>query len=170
MTVIDIGYGADSDLGSTAPANYTRIDACNPANATGIIDIFYCWYRTAGAGVKAAIFSGSGVIYFARDVATIGNVTPGSKQTFSGLSLDVVINDYIGQFDTSGGLSYASSGGVGMYYLYGDQTDGGSDTYDYAASYVSAMYGTGTTGWSGKIYGMAPKKIYGIEPKKVWGV
>lgn len=164
MAAIDIGPGA-ANLGSTAPSGYTRVDLTNPSNDTGIITAFEIFAGSSMSGVKIGTFSGSGTDYTCRDYESIGNVTSGSKQTFSGLNCNVTIGDFIGQYETGGGISYSTTGGSGIYYKSGDGFLTHYTDYASAASYQLALYGTGATvvGWTGQINGVT-------NPAKIWGI
>lgn len=147
MAAIDIGAAA-TDRGTSFAQNYTIIALDNPANASGKITSVEIWYRGDAndvTGVKVGTFSGNGTDYTPRDYATIGDVTKGSKQTFSGLDIDVEVGDYIGVFATTGDIEADSSGGAGLYWKLGDQFDAGEQTYTLSASYIMSAYGEGAT-------------------------
>ena len=145
MAVIDVGPGA-IDRASAGSGLKTIIDLANPANDTGKIDTFEIWCAIDSTGVKMGTFYGSGTDYTSRDVETIGDVTGGSKQTFSGLDCDVSTGDYAGLYWVgTSSLELDSSGGSGFYYKAGDQFGTGQQTYTLAASYAVSIYGTGTT-------------------------
>ena len=112
---IDLGSTA-SDRSTRQGANYTRITANNPANATGTLDTWELWFDAAvadGANVEVATFYIVSADHFStRDSETIGTVTKGSKQTFSGLSTDVSTGDYSGYYCTAGYLEVTATGGL----------------------------------------------------------
>ena len=143
MAAIDVGNAAiDRATESTEGATY--IDLANPANLSGKITSIELWFNGITAtGVKVGTFSGSGGQYTSRDVATIGNVTSGSKQTFSGLSINVVAGDFIGIFFSSGGLELDTTGGSGVYNKLGDQFGTGVQTYALNATHAMSTYGAG---------------------------
>ena len=100
---IDIGRGADNAPDWEQTGGYTIISTTNPANATGTLDVMEIWcYAHDGAGIKIGTFSGSGTSYTSRDFESIGAVTQGSKQTFTGKNCDVVTGDFIGEYGTAG--------------------------------------------------------------------
>ena len=119
--VIDIGPGATFRFTSEGFGGYyTFIDYNNPANGTGILVKAQFYFVTVnGAGVKVGTFSGSGTSWTYRAGATIGAVTKGSTQTFTGLSFSVSLNDCLGVYDTGGNLS-TDNFGSGYGYKYGD--------------------------------------------------
>lgn len=96
---------------------------------------------------KIGTFSGSGTSYDDRDYETIGTVTQGSKQTFTGLSIDVVTGDLLGCYYSSGVLESDTSGFDGIYNSNssGDRFGSGSSTYNFAAGDALSIYGAGST-------------------------
>jgi hypothetical protein len=141
---IDIGPAA-IDRGNVGTYGYTYILIDNPANAAGKITSIELWAYENLTGCKVGIFyQTNGGTFKCRSAATIGNVTAGSKQTFSGLSLSVEIGDYIGWYSESGYLEADYSGFAGIYYVGNDHC-----IVDDEASYgfwdASAMscHGTG---------------------------
>jgi len=98
MAEIDIGAAA-IDRASTLLDNRTLVCLDNPANGAGTLDTIEIWAGIDLVGCKAGTFYGSGTSYTGRDYETIGSVTSGSKQTFSGLDCDVTSGDYIGVGD-----------------------------------------------------------------------
>jgi len=143
MAAIDVGSGA-INRSAYRGDSYTRIGLFNPANATGRLQYVELWFETNATGVKVATFSKSGSVFTARDVVTIGNVTAGSKQTFS-VDLAVSVGDYIGVYYQTGTISADTSGGTGIYNLYGDHTDD-AETYALGAGDAISLYATGSSG------------------------
>ena len=144
MAVIDIGPGA-TNRGTTRSSGYTRIDLNNPANDTGVINSVEVWFNTNASGVKVGTFSGSGTDYDDRDYATIGSVTGGSKQTFTGLSIDVVTSDFLGCYFSGGAIERDSSGYLGVYTYSRDAFGSSSHTYSLISGDAISIYGTGAT-------------------------
>ena len=145
---IDIGSGA-TDRGTTNTGGYTAIDLANPANANGVLTSVEFWFGTDATGVKVGTFYGTAPDFTPRSVATIGNVTSGSKQTFTGLSISVQTGDYLGFFSTTGDIDYELTGGSDVYIKLGDQFGAGLQTYTQNAGDVQSVYATGvdTPGW-----------------------
>jgi len=174
MAAIDIGPGA-IDRNATRGAGYTLIQIDNPANDTGWLTTFEVWAKTDASGVKIGTFSGSGTSYDDRDYETIGNVTAGSKQTFSGLNCDVVTGDFLGVFFTGGTLEGSDSGEAGVYYKAGDQFGTGAQTYTLQAGFEDSIYGTAvappqTLSPSSIVQTIAygtPKLILTIQPSSI---
>lgn len=144
MAVIDIGPGAINRETMWGVDN-TSLDAANPANDTGILDIIEIWAQADLVGCKVGTFYGSGTDYTSRDVETIGPVASGSKQTFSGLDIDVETGDFIGLYATSGLIERDFSGFTGIYYKIGDQFGTGQQTYSLYDGDGMSIYGTGET-------------------------
>ena len=92
MGVIDIGSAA-TDRYQPGDYGYTRLHTYNPANATGFLNSIELWFEATGAGVKVGTFYGSSASWNDRDYETIGAVTAGSKQTFTGLNCSVTSAD-----------------------------------------------------------------------------
>jgi len=141
------------DIGSAAidrPAlywgNYTIIVVDNPADFTGKISSVDLWFAAgwSGTGVKVGTFYGSGTDYTCRDYASIGNVTAGSKQTFSGLNIEVEDGDFIGVFWASGGaIEITGDSSPGIYRKVGDQLDAGLQTYAFYSCDTISCFGEG---------------------------
>lgn len=150
MAAIDIGPGA-IDRGTTGYGNYTVIDMANAANATGKITSIELWMAGSAdaTDLKAGTLQNtSGDNFTPRDYETIGTVTRGSKQTFSGLDCDVATGDYAGVFwsATAATIEMDLAGGSGNYRKAGDQFDAGDQDYGaLKADRAISIYGTGET-------------------------
>jgi len=142
--VIDIGPGA-INRPSGWGGDRTFVDNANPANASGTITSVEIWATVDLIDCEVATFYVvSGNDLSTRDFHTIGTVTSGSKQTFSGLNITVNAGDYLGIRFSSGTVDYNSSGGAGVWYINGDYIPCTNQTFSYAAGYVISIYGTGT--------------------------
>lgn len=151
MAVIDIGAAAIDRGTSTGITGSTVVEGSNPANNTGKINTVEMWLNVAGTGIEVATFihAGSNVLS-TRDYEYIGSVAAGSKQTFTDLDMSVTTGDYIGICGTAGTVEEELTGGVGMWYKYGDQIPCTSITFSFFANYILSLYGTGTTVVIGK--------------------
>jgi hypothetical protein len=127
---------------------YTWLEVANPANADGTLDTVQAWWKYNGTGVKVGTFYlVSGTDYKCRDSELIGDVVSGSAQEYTGLSIDVATDDYIGEHVVTGGIERSDSGGSGLYYASGEHIDPGDQaTFTLIASHKVALYGTGTEG------------------------
>ena len=144
MAAIDVGSGA-TDRGTTCVLGYTRIDLNNPANDSGAITAFEFYFAVNAEGVKAGTIEDTGSPnYTPRDVEVIGDVTAGSKQTFSGLDCNVVTADLAALYWSTGQLKMDTSGS-GVYVKLGDQFGAGEQEYGFVANRQISIYGTGTT-------------------------
>ena len=114
MAAIDIGPDA-SDRPDAGPSGWTWVFTDNPANDTGTISTFEIWALTNLSDTKAGTFSGSGTEWDDRDYETLGSVTAGSKQTFSGLDCDVSTDDRAGIYFSGGTLEWNDSGEGGVH-------------------------------------------------------
>ena len=146
MTVITIGPGAILG-GSGATTGFTYTDSTGPASGTGNLNAVELWYRTAGGGVKVGCFSGNYWAMTGRTPATIGVVTSGSKQTFTGLSFPVVTGDWLGSYSASG--TPEKTGGPHGYYVSGDKTGGAASFSDGGAGTGYSFYAYSVEGGAG---------------------
>lgn len=146
MAVIDVG-AAVIDRGSYSAVTATRIEGSNAANDTGTIAKVEMWFKLpAGENVEVATFIHEGSnVFSTRDSEAIGDVPVGSKQTFTGLDMDVATGDYIGIYGTAGYIERDSSGGVGYWYTAGDQISCTSVTFTWSADNIMSLYGEGET-------------------------
>ena len=103
----------------------------------------------AGNSVKVGTFSGDGV-FTCNDAQSIGEVVKGSKQTYTGLTININSGEYIGadaRATRETALDRGLSGGSGVYEAAGqfcDPTD--SETFSLQnAGYKISLYGTGET-------------------------
>jgi hypothetical protein len=143
---IDVGSAAIDRSGQTAHG-WTYLDFYNPANAAGTLDTIEVWAAGDTTGTKVGTFYGSGDDYANRDYELLGDVSSGSKQVYSGLSIDVETGDVIGKYNVTGYLEYATSGGYGIRYKIGDQFDTGQQTYSSLSSgRAVSVHGMGTEG------------------------
>ena len=143
MAAIDVGLAA-TDRSGLGSAGYTYLSADNPANDSGTLDTVEIWYASDANAVKVGTFYGSSTDWTNRDYASIGNVTSGSKQTFSGLSIDVEAGDLIGVAPSSQ-IEIDDSGYAGVYRDIGDNFGAGVKTYDLRAGDGMSLYATGET-------------------------
>lgn len=142
---IDVGSTA-SDRGSSININgYTNIPKNNPVNANGVITSVEVWANGNMTGLKVGTFFGSGTSWTNRDYETIGNVTAGSKQTFSGLSIDTQTNDLLGCVNTGGNIETDTTGGSGHYWKKYDEFVTVTRTYAESdpTMTVFSLYATG---------------------------
>jgi len=147
--------GGEINIGSPAinsNDNYTfstRVDANNPANATGKITKVEIWANTQIAGCKVATFSASGNNLTTRDYETVDNgngagvVLVGSKQTFV-VDIDVEEGDYIGLWGSAGKIDVDSlTPATGTWYNVYDQIPCDNVGFTLVANKTISLYGTG---------------------------
>ena len=156
MATIDIGSSA-IDRVSYQGNNRTLLDKHNPANGTGTLTSFEI-YAVSGnnvTGLKVGTFYGSGTSWTYRDHEEIGNVTAGSKQTFTGKNCDVSSGDYLAWY-ISGGLIEQSVDSpateIAVYKLNYDAFSAGTHTLnDNTSNFKLAwsVYATGATAGGG---------------------
>ncbi len=144
---IDVGPGAtDRASGYGGGPAKTFLAKDNPANANGSLDTFELYFASEnGTLVKAGTFSGASTTWTNRDYETIGTVTYGSKQTFTGLACDVATDDIAGVGFTGGIIEIDSSGGAGILNAFASNFGNGSQSYStFDADGILSVYATGT--------------------------
>lgn len=144
-TAITIGSTASDRSGYEGV--FTFVNKGATANGTGTITSVEIWAHSALSNCEVAtFFVVSGNNLSTRDTHTIGSVTAGSKQTFSGLSLDVQTGDYLGIYYNNGTIDLDTSGGDGMWFKSAqDLIPCTNQLFDSTSGYVLSLYGTGTT-------------------------
>lgn len=154
---IDRGY----DAGLYTPYK-TWVEGANPANADGEIDTVEAWFSTAAVGnlVKYGTFEDLGSNELkCHDAEEYGEVSAGSKQTCTGLSIDITTGEYIGADARAASdlkLEVDISGGTGSWYLAGQYCDPNDQgTFSWVGSYILSLYGTGTEAGGVTHYGAA---------------
>jgi hypothetical protein len=141
---IDVGPGATNRAAQNI-AGYTFVFRTNPSNGTGIIDTMQAYFNQDGTGLKLGTFTGSSTSYTPHDVETIGNVTSGSEQTYTGKNCDVTIGDFLGCFYATGYIDWTvNPGGSGVYYKVNDQFGAGTQSYTLDVGSDGSIYATGT--------------------------
>jgi hypothetical protein len=114
----------------------------NPANGSGTLTSIEIFAETNMSGVKVGTFYlVSGSTYHCRDSESIGNVTAGSKQTFS-VSLTIETGDFIGLYFSGGTIEADISSGQNQYKV-GDYADIDDEEAFSANNYLLSLYGTG---------------------------
>jgi hypothetical protein len=159
MATIDVGSSA-IDRDSVQIGERTLLDKHNPANNTGTLDTFEVFAVSGNnvTGLKAGTFYGSGTSWTYRDHENIGDVTAGSKQTFTGKSCAVSSGDYLAWYIASGMMeqSYGSPATeIAVYKLSYDAFSAGTHTLnDNTSNYKLAwsVYATGETAAAGNPY------------------
>jgi hypothetical protein len=140
---IDVGSSAINRTYHGNLNTFTVIDLNNPANATGTLDTFQYYAPFTSHGVVMGTFSGSGSTWTSRDYETIGTISAGSTQTFTGKSCDVSTDDCIGWYETDENFEYDTSG-AGWKQKIGNWFGAGAQTYGNVASRTTSLYATGT--------------------------
>lgn len=142
---LDIGAVATNRTSSLS-ATYTCIDADNPANATGIINTIEVWAATNLTNLVVGTFYNTTATSFTcRDSEMVGNVTAGSMQIFTNLTINVMVGDYIGKY-SGGGISLDTTGGAGIYIKIDNFANPGAQAdYIFVSGYAISLYGIGTT-------------------------
>lgn len=147
MAVIDVGPGATGR--SSYYITYTFLCVDNPANDTGTLDTIEIYASSVMSGTKVGTFYGSSTSWTPRDYESIGTVSSGSKQTFTGLNCDVETNDLLGVYFSSGNIYADKSGYSGLYAKSGDQFGAGTQKYTLVSGDAVSIYATGATAAAG---------------------
>src|SRR5574343_417327 len=145
MGAIDVGSPAINRAATIGANGTTDINYTNSANDSGVLNTFEVYAASGLTSFKMGTFYGSGSSFTYRDYESLGSVSAGSKQTFSGLNCDVSTGDYIGGYSTTGTYECDSTGGSGVYYVSGDKFSGGAASYSYYGSFNVSLYATGET-------------------------
>jgi hypothetical protein len=144
MALIDIGSPAIDRPNDYNPA-WTTVGKDNPANDTGTITSVEIWAYTTMQVQVATFYVVSGNYLSTRDEHNIGNVPGGSKQTFSGLDIDVQTGDYLGLYYSGGRLENSDSGGSGLWWNSGDRIPCTNVLFSANTAPMISLYGTGAT-------------------------
>lgn len=149
---IDVGAEAINRTFSSSIYNYTRVDANNPANDTGAIDTVELYFNAAGGTVYVGTFSADGNDLTCRDSESVGAVSDGSTQQFTGLDIDIETGDYIGLYDKTGSGSVDTEySGAGLWRASGEVIDPeDSDTFTWYSSRTMSIWGEGETAGGGE--------------------
>ena len=144
---IDIGLEAINRLASWSISARTLVGKDNPANGTGTITDVDVWLDlSVSSDVWFGTFSAAGNVLTCRDSESVGAVASGSKQSFSGLDIDVTTGDYLGAHSKSGTVfldtTTIGDGFADFWYYLGeviDPTD--SQTFSVASGAGISLYG-----------------------------
>lgn len=144
---IDIGTPAES-MGATIFGNVTLINLNNPSNEDGKItsvELFFWDSGSTATNVKVGTFYASGTDYVCRDFETLGVVSTGAIQTYTGLDIDVELGDYIGIYFENAEIYSELTGGIGVKLDVVDDFDiGVAHTYsDYSTTGDLSLGGYG---------------------------
>lgn len=163
---IEEGSWWNLDVGSKAivrgiayPDSITYINKDNAASADGVISTVKIYAFANLTACKVATFYKTGANDLkCRATETIGTVTAGSEQTFSGLSLTVETGDYIGLYFTAGWIYADAAGFLDVWFLANDHcVVDDDDTYALATDNTMSLYGVGLR--------TAPAVI---KPNEIW--
>jgi hypothetical protein len=145
-SAIDIGAGATNRESLTSTSTYTRVDLANAANASGVLTSFEVWWNTTGIDLKLGTFSVSGTdITYHDHVFWSGNITAGSKQTYTGDNCLVTSGEYLGSSFASGTIELSDSGGSGYLYSIHERFTAGTFETTLNSGMAVSCYATGVT-------------------------
>jgi hypothetical protein len=116
MAAIDVGVPAANRAYSiTLSSTQGSLNADNPADGSGLLTTIEIWADTDLSDTRIGTFYGSSGNFTRRDIESIGSVTSGSKQTFTGKALSVVTGDLLGITGSGGKLDRDTTGFTGIY-------------------------------------------------------
>jgi hypothetical protein len=144
-SAIDVGID-NYDSGGFGNIDCTSINTVNPSNKAGTLDVVKIYKPGAGdlTGVKIGTFYNvSGNTFTSRDYINIWTISGAvGWYTYSDLSIDIEIGDYIG-VRISGGYVGRSSDLTSRMYIDGDCFDGLPHTYSTPYERQLSLYATG---------------------------
>ena len=155
-TDIDVGAAATDRASLFSIYTYTVVCVDNSANNTGTIDTVEIWLAHSAddddnGGLWFGTFSDGGSnVLTCHDSESVGTCASGSKQSFTGLDINISTGEYIGAdfrgSDTGVNIERDTTGGSGMWYYTSDVIDpDDSATFVLMAGYQISLYGTGDT-------------------------
>jgi hypothetical protein len=157
---ISIGSGAIDRVTQGTP--YTIIDKGNPANATGTLTSVSIYVNSnLGALSMATFYLVSGTNYSTRDYVDLGNTLTGLI-TFSPVSIDTTLGDYLGYTCTTGYVDRDTTGTNMCWYDDGDMIPCTNNTF-FVYDMTYSLSGTGTeSGGTPSITNSPSSKAFGV--------
>jgi len=147
----DIDVGADAiDRSGALSRDYTHINRNNSSNDSGTLDTVEVYFdnSTAESVEVATFFLVSSSNYSTRGNVPLGNISPGSKQTITGLSISIETGDYIGVYFADSSSPYSkiecNTTSGARDYRSGDCIPCTNQSFSGATGTIS-LYGTGET-------------------------
>jgi hypothetical protein len=150
---IDIGYDAINRSSTSNPGNTVVLRGGQAATASGVIETIKIYPYNNLSYLRVGAFSISGYTCTCRDYAYIGSVSGGAQRTYSGLSIDVVVGDFIGLYWEAGYVD-AVYGSWGSFYKAGNQMEAGAQVFavlNHIISLEGYIVGPSATSWGGII-------------------
>jgi hypothetical protein len=159
-----------TDRSSTANNGITYLDGNFTSPKKGTIttvevwaasNILYTWY------VGTFYYGGVSTYYVNRDFAYLGSVTAGSKQTFTGLSIDVRVSDVLGHYNGSGNIEQDATGTT-LYYA-GNAFGGSPFLFEFNSFLTISVHAIATSlisytvSCSNGLYGIKSKGLYRLN-------
>ena len=154
-STIDVGNAAINRATYTT-GDKTLVDISNPAEAAGVLNSFEYYFATyfgdstansVYSGTMYSVFNFPDSTWYARDYESIGNVSAGSKQTFTGKNCLVEVGDSLGTYFYTSSIEASNEGTTYSTILPSRNyfTEGrGSKTWD-STNYAFSSYATGMT-------------------------
>jgi len=127
------------DGDTTSSASLTRLNTINPVSTAGTITVVEIFAALEMTGVKVGTFYGSGTSWQCRSFASLGTVTAGSKQRFTGLSITAEVGDILGIYYTSGSIESTTAWTTSVASLFrsADNFSNGVQTYTSSTKLLS---------------------------------
>ncbi len=122
----------------------TNIDKNNPAKGSGILDSVQLYTRNGVQGLTIGTFyTTNGNTLKCRDSVYIGNLSAGFRE-ITGLSLEIVVGDFIGNYLTGGSIDSNLAGFDGVWWLSGDYTNPDDEAeYTFESGQAVSLMGYG---------------------------
>lgn len=141
---LTVGAPAIDRPGILNCAYFTIVSMVNPATEAGVINVVELWLDVnTSTAVYVGIFSADGSVLTCRDSVNLGAVPAGSKQRYTGLSLNIEIGDYIGIHAKNGSCQIdCTTTGTGYWRFVGECIDPeDSETFSGYGGYTASLYG-----------------------------
>lgn len=147
-----VGAAAENRAASINLHDYNLVGKENPANATGILDTVEIWLFAAspplGMNLFFGTYSAAGNVLTCRDSEEVGDISAGSKEIITGLTINVNLGDYIGTYDKGSGSTTAierDSSGDGYWFLWNEEAIDPSDseTFSFTDDRTMSLHGIG---------------------------
>ncbi len=146
---IDVGADATDRASNISIKEWCIFGAENPANATGTIDTVQTWLDAQGDTCAFGMAHANGANWDSTDFEDVGVIAGGSQQTKTGLTISVLVGDYIGidnGNDTSSLSRDVSGSGVYDASVAFPFTN---RAFNLTASRTISLYGTGVEAGGG---------------------
>lgn len=144
MSEITVGYNGAAPY---VDGSKTVCDRNNPANKTGNINTVQLKVLSSGVCKVVPFYLNGSTMTCRGGAVSLGTVTGGSYQTFTGLSMPINQGDFIGMYSPNG--IYYALGSQSGYYASSDKTAAGNTLNSGFGNVKMAVYGEGSLAAAG---------------------